>query len=387
MNGKPLDALLIAIIVGSAGLIGYKLYERSGAAQVPPRPAAVVPRPPTPVAPSAIPAHPPAASQPIHTPAGNDLSKATAAATPVPAAGTPGSSAGETKAVRLKIPGPPRIQISTEDWDKVVTETGLQSHALQAAPYCAPKEPGLPMIPAGDEGFANAIANGKANVLFGFPRPVCIRVNDKAPVVRLFTDPESPVLGFGALVEVDRVLATKLKETPQILFAKLAITAEDFRVLHQGTTPLPEYDLFIHIKPLENAPPPEFPPRGLPSTDEFTVESVEKMNSGGVPKAYILDVRSEAEYKAGHIKGSTNSPYILPPNVSKKFSWAVKNRDLATASISLNKAFAVRGNGKIVVVGAGPSDPRPVYFIRHLLKLGFTEIGWIYDGVPRDGKK
>ncbi|MGZ3772396.1 MAG: rhodanese-like domain-containing protein [Pseudobdellovibrionaceae bacterium] len=96
-------------------------------------------------------------------------------------------------------------------------------------------------------------------------------------------------------------------------------------------------------------------------------------------KSYLIDVRSEEEFKKGSLKNAVNLPYRIkldnmklmdiPPNVLN-----LKHNVWKYSALPINF-------GKpIIFFGSDAYDPRPWYAYLSLNLLKYPFLGWIYDG-------
>lgn len=349
-NGlTAIDAVLIVLIVGSLGFIGWRMMNR------------------TKPAPEAEPVHmatspPPPVATPFVDPRLN--------------APPPSSEPNATPRPKLAV-------IDDSAWQQVMANPVMKAARVKRADGCSN------VFPRPVWGFSTPNPDRIRQTRQGIPQtisalriPLCFETGQTFNIVSFSTKPDAPVVSYIGTARVTDVISIELKKIPDEFFLMQGQTRAGYeayiaskKTLEPGTR-----DNLVRIQPIAPVTPPPGTVPAILERGSILYAADFKKFIQQYPNALIIDVRSPQEFGARRIPNSKNVPFTPGPSPETRFAWTTRNRDLANSDFNIAPILNQAKNRFILVVGAGPQDGRAFWAMRSIDRFKLDQTAMLYEG-------
>jgi hypothetical protein len=227
---------------------------------------------------------------------------------------------------------------------------------------------------------AERMKKGELQFLFGYKQPRCYMNSQKLIVLQYSSIDSEPFVRTLGEVTVESLVEYDPAQMPEEIIKSMGISREEYVDFVGYLRPQGLKDMLIKfgsLRPVETVD--GVTPLGFPRAEVIRLNDIREVLAK-VGNLRVLDVRSPEEFRAGHLKVSNvkNAPYTLPSGVPKLFSWNVLNRDLASSKF--DPLSIGEGVAPVLIYGSSDKDPRPVYAMADLIRLGYRQIFWLREG-------
>lgn len=273
--------------------------------------------------------------------------------------------------------------IESAAYDAVLAKHTGALVQLEETAGCASDSVPTPAVSLLDQVVAERVKKGELQFLFGFKQARCYKKNQKLSVLYYGNAESEPFVALLGDVTVESVVENEPSQMPEELLKLMGVSREEYNDFVGFRRPQGLKDIIVKFGSLQPAKATSgIVPLGFPRAEVVTAAEVPKL-AASVPGLRVLDVRSADEYHAGHlqVQGVRNVPFVLPPSVPKEFAWNVLNRDVLQSKFD---AMSVgQGAAPVLVYGDSVKDPRPLYAMADLIRLGYRQIYWLREGFSK----
>lgn len=271
--------------------------------------------------------------------------------------------------------------ISTEKY-KVILEKHTSTLVQKIETTgCRGNSKPTPAVSLLDDTVAARVKKAELQFLFGFKQPRCYKKGQKLAVLHYASSESAPFVTLMGEVAVESIVEHDPTQMPDELLKEMGISREEYNDFVGFRRPDGLKDMVIKFGELKTAKASEGTvPSGFPRAEVVTNAEVQSLLAR-VPNLRVLDVRTAEEFHAGRIQAQSvkNVPFVLAAGIPKEFSWAVLNRDVLKSSF--DTTLLGQGIGPVLVYGTSVNDPRPVYAMADLIRLGYRQIYWLREGL------
>lgn len=277
-------------------------------------------------------------------------------------------------------------QVSTSDWEKLLTMPSLRPALIRETETCqfAPDRNHLNFI---SKKVIDAVLAKQTQSLVVHMARSCFRVGGQAQLVyHNFSDSGVATRDLGAIdVRAILQIGDGGGLAPEV-YSLLKIDAESLKKI---TTVGQGAEAQFVILRVENLRPPSVeqskrPPASVFRYPSFNARGVQRLKSSGV-KIAVVDVRSEAEIADFAIPNAINVHYEVPdlPEKGRRYAPEISVEQLSKASFNVSELVESQKNAArthYIVVGTDDFDGRPFWFTREMLKMGIANASYYPAG-------
>lgn len=341
-GASRIDIILLVVILGSVGFIGYRILGPS----------------------SPVPS--------------TGTARTTSPTSPIP---------NSTPVVVDNPAQPPIPTVEDSEWKQIISDPVLNAARVKRADGCAElgnhRQWGFWTNNAAR---IKQIEDGKPQTFWGLKDFQCIEVEQPLPLVVFSEKADEPVVQYLNTMKVADIISIEIRKIPDAYYKSQNSSVELFEqyLAPKRNVGPGARDNIIRLVPITGTAPAKPDAQTAPAIVPYGKvihKEVQEAFLKSHPQAVIVDVRSTTEFANGSLPGAINIPFTPAPRKESAFSWDVKNSDLAESKFDVSQIYPKFRGRPVIIVGSQPGDGRAFWAMTFLSRLAGNQIYLLYGGV------